>query len=108
MGNDLGLIDKKNWYKAFEQFTNRNVPIFLFFDFSHYTIIFDWTSIKPDGSFNPIMSAQLIDRNKSGSGKYVTKDLIWDCRKEGTTTDYKLYRYLNKWATESINRYEKR
>lgn len=58
----MNMIDKKQWYKAFEPFKNKHLPIFFFFKFGNqkqYCIVFDWNSSKSNGDFNPMMYAQL-------------------------------------------------
>lgn len=99
-------LDKAWFYESLKPFKNPYLPIF--FDMSiskdnlRYRIIFSWTSQKPNGDFNPIMSCQLIDTTKQGSQKYVVPDLLFDCIKEGVTTDFKLYKFLSKWVENAL------
>ena len=44
----------------------------------------------------------LIDTTKQGINKYVVPDLIFDCKKEGVTTDFKLYKFLSKWVENAL------
>lgn len=99
-------LDKKLFYEKLKSFTNKHTGIFFFHDFGHYTLVFDWRNLKANGEFNPIMFAQIIDRLKSGSKRYVTKDLVWNCLELNTTTDYKLYKFLRDWIQKSIEKYE--
>ncbi len=103
-------LDKKYFYQKFEPFSNRHIPIFIDMTLNQenlrYRLIFSWTSRKPNGDFNPIMSAQLIDTYKQGSKKYIVPDLIFDCIKENVTTTYKLYKYLNSWITKAFEIYK--
>lgn len=47
----------------------------------------------------------LIDTTKQGINKYVVPDLIFDCKKEGVTTDFKLYKFLSKWVENALADY---
>ncbi len=93
-------LDKAWFYQNLKPFANRHLPIHMDIPISKYNlryrIIYSWSSRTPNGSFNPTMSCQLIDTTKQGWNKYVVPDLIFDCKKEGITTDYKLYRFLSK------------
>ena len=101
------MLDKKKFYQKLKPFANKHLPINFFFRFGgHYEIVFNWQGEKPNGDFNPMMYAQLIDSNISGSKKYVVPDLIFDCQKEGATTDYKLFKFLDSWATKSVTKHE--
>ncbi len=71
-----------------------------------FRIIYNWSSRKPNGDFNPIMSCQLIDTHKQGYHKYVVPDLIFDSLKEGITTDYKLFKYLSRWIDKAMSEYK--
>ena len=102
-------LNKKEFYKhlsmvdKYEQFL---FTIEIDFERPRFELHFDWSSKKPNGKFNPIMSAQLIDRYKTGFRKYVTKDLFWDCIKEGTTTQYKVWKKLNDWVKIALRKYK--
>ena len=102
-------IDKAYFYENLKQFTNKYLPIFIDMPISkdnlRYRIIYSWTSRKPNGDFNPIMYCQLIDTTKQGINKYVVPDLIFDCKKEGVTTDFKLYKFLSKWVENALTEY---
>lgn len=105
------MIDKNKWYQAFKPFAkNKHTSIRIFFDFDSdngkYCLVYDWSSKTAWGAFNPKMYAQLYDRCVSGSRKYITPDLVWDCREENTTTDYRLYKFLDAWAAKAIKAYE--
>ena len=99
-------LDKKHFYKALKAFTNKHLPIFIDIPLNEkdlrYRIIYSWSSRKPNGDFNPIMSCQLIDTYKQGSRKYIVPDLVFDCIKEGVTTDYKLFKYLSAWIDKAF------
>lgn len=101
-------LDKKWFYEALKPFSNKYLPIFIDIPLSkddrRYRIIFDWSSRKPNGDFNPIMYCQLIDTTKQGWKKYVVPDLVFDCVKEGVTTDYKLYKYLSAWIDKAFEK----
>lgn len=103
-------LDKSWFYEQLKPFANKYLPIF--FDCSiskdnlRFRIIFSWKSRKPNGEFNPIMSCQLIDTHRQGYNKYVVPDLLFDCQKEGVTTDYKLYKYLSKWIENALENYD--
>ena len=101
------MFSKADFYEALKPFVNKHVPINLFLRFGgHYELIFNWQSRKPNGEFNPKMYVQLVDLNVSGRDRYVTEDLILDAAADGVNTDYKLYKKLSSWATESIRQYE--
>ena len=99
-------IDKAWFYENLKPFANKYLPIYMDIPISkdnlRYRIIYSWTSRKPNGDFNPIMSCQLIDTTKQGWNKYVVPDLIFDCKKEGVTTDFKLYKFLSKWVENAL------
>lgn len=103
-------LDKKWFYEQLKQFSNKHLPIYIDIPISkenlRYRIIYSWTSRKPNGDFNPIMSCQLIDTSKQGWNKYVVPDLIFNCQKENVTTDFKLYKYLSKWIDEALSNYK--
>lgn len=102
-------LEKKPFYDKIKKFENRHTPIFFFHDFgskNQYTICFDWSHEKPDGTKNFTASCQLYDNRKSGAGKYIAEDLIFDMLKEGITTDYKLYIFLRDWIQKHISVYE--
>lgn len=102
-------LDKKWFYEFLKGFENKYLPIFINIPLSpedtRYRIIFSWTSMKPNGDFNPIMSCQLLDTYKQGSHQYVVPDLLFDCIKENVTTDYKLYKRLSAWISEALENY---
>ena len=111
----INRLDKKLFYqylKTESNIDNKYKPIFFFMPISskelYYELVFDFTSHKPDGSFNPIMHAQFIDKRQNGIKKYIVPDLHFDCIKEKITTDYKLYKYLNAWITKALKNYEKK
>lgn len=103
-------LEKSWFYEQLKPFTNKFMPIF--FDCSlnknnlRFRIIFSWHSRKPNGDFNPIMYCQLVDTHKQGSKKYVVPDLIFDCTKEGVTTDFKLYKYISNWVDNALKNYD--
>ena len=106
-------LNKKWFYENLKSFDNPSLLIYIDMTLDknkfRYRLHFSWDNKKPNGKFNPIMSAQLLDITKQGSKKYVAKDLIWDCQKEDTTTSYKLYKlykFLNKWIENAIREYE--
>ena len=103
-------LDKKWFYDALKPFSNKYLPIFIDIPLSkddrRYRIVFDWSSRTPSGKFNPMMYCQLIDTTKQGPRKYVVPDLLFDCMKEGVTTDYKLYKYLASWIDKALETYE--
>lgn len=114
MKEQLSRLDKKLFYqqlKTESNTKNKHKPIFFFTAISlkepYYELVFDFKSHRPDGSFNSIMHAQLIDKRRNGIKKYVVPDLHIDCIKEKTTTDYKLYKYLDTWITQSLEKYER-
>ena len=101
-------LDKKMFYEHLKP-TAKDKYSPIFFDMPinpdnlRYRLIFDWSSIKPSGEFNPMMSAQLVDTFKTvGHGKYIVPDLLFNCIEEGVTTDYKLYKYLNAWIEKAF------
>lgn len=99
------MIDKLKFYEQLKPFANKYLPIHFFLNFGdqlQYCLVFSWTSTTPDGKFNPIMYAQLYDNRISGSKKYITNELVWDCRVKKTTTEHRLYMFLDKWVTEAI------
>jgi hypothetical protein len=97
------LLDKAKFYEALTPFKNKHLGILFNLRFGgHYELIFDWSHRKPNGDYNPIMYAQLVDLRISGSKKYVVPDLFIDCRKEKICTDYQLYKRLDKWLTGAI------
>ena len=108
--NQKYKLDKKWFYESLKPFTNKYLPIFIDIPLSkenpRYRIIFDWSSRTPSGKFNPMMLCQLIDTTKQGFRKYVVPDLLFDCVKEGVTTDYKLYKYLSAWIDDALKNYK--
>lgn len=103
-------LDKQWFYENLKPFSNKHLPIFFDMPLNksnfRYRIVFSWTSRKPNGDFNPMMSCQLIDTHKQGSKKYVVPDLLFDCQKEKVNTDYKLFKYLSAWVDEALKNYE--
>lgn len=99
-------LDKAWFYENLKQFANKHLPIYMDIPINkenlRYRIIFSWTSRKPNGDFNPIMSCQLIDTTKQGWNKYVVPDLIFNCKEEQVTTDFKLYKFLAKWVKNAL------
>lgn len=102
-------LDKTWFYEHLKGFENKHLPINIDIPISkdelRFRIIFNWHSRKPNGEFNPIMSCQLIDTRKQGWRKYIVPDLIFDCIKEGVSTDYKLFKYLSKWIDKAFSEY---
>ncbi|MBQ2389609.1 MAG: hypothetical protein II305_06105 [Clostridia bacterium] len=102
-------LDKEYFYEQLKPFSNKYLPIHFDCPISkenlRFRIIFSWHSRKPNGDFNPIMSCQLVDTFKQGIKKYVVPDLIFDCKEEGVTTDFKLYKYLSKWIDNALEGY---
>lgn len=106
----VNKLDKKWFYEHLKSFSNPSLPIYIDMTLDknnlRYRIHFCWENKRHNGKFNPIMSAQLLDITKQGLKRYVTKDLMWDCQKEDTTTAYKLYKFLNRWIEDAIRKYE--
>lgn len=105
------MIDKKMFYERFQGFENKYVPIDINMPLcngSAYRIVYYWASRLPDGKFNPIMNCSLIDTERQGLEQYIAPDLVFDCIKENVTTDFRLYRFLDKWVTEAVLAHEKR
>lgn len=104
------ILKKDSFYKELETFaSNKHLNIFFFHNFgpeNQYTICFDWAPKTPSGKSNFTASCQLYDNRKSGPKKYITSDLIFDMKKQGVTTDYKLYKFLRDWVQENVIRYE--
>ena len=104
-------LDKSLFYERLAATgNNKFTPIFIDMPLSRddvrFRLIFSWTNIKPNGEFNPMMSAQLIDTYKQGGKKYIVPDLLFDCRKENTTTRYRLYKYLSAWIDAALSEYK--
>lgn len=105
-------LDKKWFYEQLKPFgANKYTPIYIDMPLNkndtRYRLIFDWSPLKPNGEFNKMMSAQLIDTHKTVStGKYIVPDLWFDCIKENVTTDYKLYKYLKQWIDTAFKNIE--
>ena len=100
-------LDKKLFYQYLEEYAkNKFVPIWFDMPINkeeiHYRLIFDWQSRNVNGMFNPIMTAQFVDIRKSGMDKYFRPDMNWDCQKEGTTTDYKVWLFLDNIISEAL------
>ena len=91
-----GQINKKDFYQQLKSFTNPNIPISMKLDINKdYRIVLEETrgSIdKFDGNF----VYQIIDKNKTGYEKYPIKDVYFNLEKENITSDYQLYKYINK------------
>jgi len=99
----ISLLDKSKFYAAIPPIAKTSAGINFFIRFGgHYELVFNWPVTKPSGEFDPIMIAQLIDLQIEGPKKYVVPDLRIDAIKEGITTDYKLFRRLNRWVTDAI------
>ncbi len=103
-------LDKQWFYENLKPHAkNKHTPIFLDMPLSRkdfrYRLVFDWNPRKPNGDFNRIMTAQLIDTHKNvGHGKYVVPDLNFDCIENDVTTDYKLYKFLDRWVQQAFER----
>ena len=101
------MLDKKDFYNRLSNFGKcENILFSMRLKNSRFELHFDWSSIFPNGSFNPIMSAQLIDTKKQGFRKYVVPDIYWDCVKEKTTTQFQVWKKLNDWVKKSLEQYE--
>ena len=102
-------LDKKWFYENLKGFgSNKFTPIYMDIPLNkedtRYRLIFDWNPRKSDGSFNPLMLAQLIDTQKSvGHGKYIVPDLFFNCFEKGILSDFKLYKFLKKWIEEAFD-----
>jgi hypothetical protein len=97
------LLDKAKFYEALKPFANKHLGILFNLRFGgHYELIFDWSHRKPNGDFNPIMYAQLVDLRISGSKKYVVPDLFLDVTRDDVGTDFRLYKALDKWVTDAL------
>ena len=108
---DNRKLDKQYFYQMLEPFgKSKHIPIFIDMTLNkenlRYRLIFSWTNIKPNGDFNPIMSAQLIDTHQQGSKKYVVPDLIFDTIIQNTTTQYRLFKYLSNWIDRSFEKHK--
>lgn len=99
-------LDKKWFYKFLKENTNKYLPIYIDMSLTpddlRYRLHFSWENIRPNGEFNPMMVAQLIDTTKQGWEKYIVPDLHFNCLEEDTTTDFKLYKFLNRWIESCI------
>ena len=100
-------LDKQLFYEYLANFSNKHLPIYIDMPINrnelHIRLIFSWTSKRPNGEFNPMMYAQLVDTTKTVSaGKYILPDLVFDCFEKGVISQYKLYKYLKAWV-ESAN-----
>lgn len=97
------MLDKKLFYDSLNGFKNKYLPISINIPINKNTpyvcLSFYWNSQTINGRFNPIMTASLIDVR---SDKNISNDLVFDCLKEQVTTDFKLYKKLNSWITESL------
>lgn len=97
------VLDKKLFYDAFNGLKNKYLPISINIPINKNTpyvhLSFYWNSQTINGRFNPIMTASLIDVRND---KNISKDLVFDCLEEQVTTDFKLYKKLNSWITESL------
>lgn len=106
-------LDKEMFYLFLKPFAkNKSVPIFFDMPINkenlHIRLIFCWNSQRVCGGTNPIASAQLVDTTKTvGHGKYVVPDLTFDMIEQRITTDYKLYKFLNKWVKNAFKEEEK-
>ena len=103
------FLKKEEFYKELKKFSvNKHRNIFFFLNFGYkyeYTLCFDWDTKSINGKDNYIASCQLYDNRKSGSQKYVTKDLVFDLRKEHIYSDYKLFVFIRDWIQKSIIEY---
>ena len=97
------ILDKQTFYNAFTGFENKHLPISINIpvnkNIPYIRLSFYWNSQTTNGRFNPIMTASLIDVRND---KNISKDLVFDCLEEQVTTDFKLYKKLNSWITESL------
>lgn len=108
-GYTKALLDKKMFYAQLELFENKHESILIDMPINkenwNIRLIYDWTPKKMNGEFNPIMYAQLVDVTKTvGHGKYIVPDLFFNAVDLGITTDYKLYKFLNKQIEEAFER----
>lgn len=103
-------LSKKAFYENLSQFSNKHTAIHINMPINEiigdrFRILFYWRNESVNGKFDPLMSAQLLDMTKHGPKIYVAPDLYIDCIKENITTDYRLYKRLDKWVRESIEKY---
>lgn len=108
---DKGInLDKKEFYKKLKPFSknkHNGIQLFMYLDNEfRCQLIFGWSNSNPNGEFNPMMYAQLLDMHKVGSHRYIVPDLNWNCVDENTTTDYKLYKFLKKWIYDATSNYD--
>lgn len=103
-------LSKKDFYHQLSRFPNKHTAINIDMPVNwvigkRFRLHFYWRNKSANGSFDPIMSAQLLDLEKHGPKTYVVPDLIFDCIEERISTDYRLYKRLDKWIHDSLENY---
>lgn len=96
-------LDKNKFYEQLKQFTNKYIPIFIMMPInsnSKYSIILDENRLKHKIDHN--YTLQIFDRTKSGCKKYLCKDINFNLIQENITSDYQLYKFINRKIQEVI------
>ena len=97
-------LDKKKFYENLRK-RGRYNEIFFFMPIdeneNRYEMMFDWTDKLPNGEFNPIMTAKLIDKRKTRRERQIA-EINFNCIEKGVITDYKLYKFINGWIETTI------
>lgn len=99
------MLDKKKFYEQLKQFTNKYIPIFIDMrvnENSKYKIILDEYRTTVDKNMKLDFTLQIIDTTKNGYEKYICKDINFNLVKEGITSDYQLYKHIDKILREKI------
>lgn len=94
-------LDKNKFYEQLKLAKHKYVPIFIQMPIgeSKYSIILDEFRNTTDKLEHQYI-LQIFDRTISGYKKYICKDIKFNLLNEKITSDYKLYRFINKKIQE--------
>lgn len=101
----LNELDKNKFYEQLKRFNDKYIPIFIQMpinDKSKYSIILDEYRNTTDQTIKHQYTLQIIDRTLSGFKKYLCKDIEFNLLDENITSDYQLYKFINKKVTDTI------
>lgn len=100
------MFTKEQFYKMIKPEAKNPAYISTYMHFDkHYTLNFGLANRTDE---KVIVDCQLINRNtdKTYTEKYICADLHIDCIKQGITSDYKLFNFLEKHYAKAIAEYE--
>ena len=96
----MRILNKELFYEQLKQFAINKLPIYISMPIninSKYKINLSENRITSEKvNFNTDFNLQVLDTTKSGYNKYLCNDISFNLIKEGITSDYKLYKHINK------------